>query len=115
MFHQDWDEVTIPSGVTNGFYVWDVLNTNDGIYATNAFGFGLNGGSNIIPHFQAFFVKTSGSNTLTFENDDRITDPATQGSFFKSSNTDPVFRLLISGLGYQTETLVRFKSGATNN
>ena len=64
---------------------------------------------------QAFFVNSTASATLTFQNDDRITDPAIQGTFFKSSTSDPLFRLLISGQGYQTEAVVRFKSGAANN
>jgi hypothetical protein len=109
----DWDSVSdsIP------IYVWDHNPSSWGRYTTYLDGIGTNGGNNIIPMMQGFFVKTTTDTVLILENKDRITDPSNSGTFYKNSKTgtDPLIRLQASGFSFQTETVVRFKAGATAN
>ena len=111
----DWDLVTFPSGVSSALYVWDHDPAIWGKYTTYIDGIGTNGGSNVLPMMQSFFIKANNAATLTFQNNERITDPTIRGDFYKSSKTgiDPLIRLQVSGFSFQTETVVRFKAGAT--
>lgn len=111
----DWDLVNFASGISPAFYVWDHDPAIWGRYSTYIDGIGTNGGTNILPMMQSFFIKATSSATLTFQNNDRITDPTIRGDFYKNSKTgiNPLIRLQVSGFNFQTETVVRFKSGAT--
>jgi hypothetical protein len=113
----DWDLVTFPSGVSPALYVWDHDPAIWGKYTTYIDGIGTNGGTNVLPMMQSFFIKANTAATLTFQDDDRILDHTNDGNFYKNSKTgiDPLIRLQLSGFSFQTETVVRFKAGATVN
>ena len=111
----DWDLVTFPSGVSPALYVWDHDPAIWGKYTTYIDGIGTNGGTNVLPMMQSFFVKAYNAATLTFQDDDRILDHTNEGNFYKNSKTgiNPLIRLQVSGFNFQTEAVVRFKAGAT--
>jgi hypothetical protein len=111
----DWDLVTFPYGVSPALYVWDHDPAIWGKYTTYIDGIGINGGTHILPMMQSFFVKAYNSATLTFQDNDRILEHNNDGNFYKSSKTgnDPLIRLQVSGFSFKTETVVRFKPGAT--
>ena len=113
----DWDLVTFPSEVSPALYVWDHDPAIWGKYTTYIDGIGTNGGSNVLPMMQSFFIKANNAATLTFQDDDRILDHTNDGNFYKNSKAgiDPLIRLQVSGFSFQTETVVRFKAGATAN
>jgi hypothetical protein len=113
----NWDLVTVPSDVANAIYVWDHDPSSWGSYTTYVDGVGTNGGSNIIPMMQSFFVKATSAATLTMQDADRITDPSNVGTFYKNSKTgtDPLIRLELEGFGFETEAVVRFKSNAVSD
>jgi hypothetical protein len=110
----DWDLVDVPSGMANAIYVWDHDPSSWGSYTTYVDGIGTNGGDNVMPMMQGFFVKATSAVTLTLEDNDRITDPSNVGTFYKSSKTanDPLIRLQLDGFGFQTEAVIRFKPNA---
>jgi hypothetical protein len=110
----DWDNVTIPSGVSGAVYAWDHIPAIWGRYATYLDGVGTNGGSNVVPMMQGFFMSSTVNTDLVFYCGDRIAtnDP---GVFYrKSTAKDPLIRLQAGGFGYTTEAVVRFKTDATD-
>ncbi|NQY12023.1 MAG: hypothetical protein HRT71_21210, partial [Flavobacteriales bacterium] len=111
----DWDRVSKPDSMSEAFYVWDYAGGRDGHYMSYIDGVGTNDGTNLIPCMQGFFVYTGDNTTLTFENDDRESDPDNTLVPFKSKSNNPLIRLSLEGEGYQSETVVRFKEAATAN
>lgn len=110
----DWTQVTVPSDVSPAIYVWDHIPSIWGRYTTYLDGVGTNGGTNIVPVMQGFFMGTTVNTNIVFQNDDKVTDASVTGSFFrKAASKDPLIRLQASGYGYQTEAVVRFKDEAS--
>ena len=117
----DWDAVTgwtIPAGMDSSIYFWN--NTLDGglgnyMYYIGAggtnHGTGVNGGTNIIPAMQGFFVKTTAAGSLAMANTVRVNNTVTP--FYKSEPTVPFLRLLVNSGNYSDETVVRFDANAT--
>jgi hypothetical protein len=103
--------VDVPSGMANAIYVWDHDPSSWGSYTTYVDGVGTNGGSNIMPMMQSFFVKATSTVTLTLQDEARVTDPSNVGTFYKNAKkgTDPLMRLQLAGFGFQTEAVIRFK------
>lgn len=94
------------TGIDNAIYVW---NPNLQQYATYKDGIGTNGGSNIIPSSQAFWVHVNQSNSsLTCAENVKITDG---GSFMKTSNqVNPLstIKFILSNANYSDETVLNF-------
>jgi len=108
----DWDATTgwTKTNVNDAIYCWDGAVGN---YAYYVGGSGTNGGTNIIPAMQGFFVKTTGSGQVAVTNDVRLHNAQ---SFFKNSNSQKQgIRLLAKGNGYQDEALVLFNTQADND
>jgi hypothetical protein len=102
------------SDVENALYLWDpntrtYLSYINGVSSPASFG-------GIIPSMQAFWVRTSASANLCFENTIRISDPnAATNDFYKSATmNDPLLRLTINGQGLADEAVFRFAEDATN-
>ena len=76
-------------------------------------GVGTNGGSNVIPPLQGFFVHAGGSGTLGVSNNQRIHD---NHSYYKRGGQVlelPLIRIIAEGAGLSDETVIRFYDGAT--
>lgn len=103
-----------PSAVAHGMYRWDP-NTSTYISYIN----GISNPANynaIIPSMQGFWLRTSANCTLNLDNSMRVTDPDIVSSIFlKNSNTDPISRLELSGLGKKIETVLTFNQYANNS
>ncbi|WP_171025491.1 nidogen-like domain-containing protein [Hymenobacter jeollabukensis] len=104
------------TGLDNAVHVYKSSGQYAGSYASFVNGVGVNGGSNIIPLGQAFFVRTSSAATpgsLNLSNAARLssyTDAALQRT---TAETRPLLRLSLSGLGVSDEVAVYFEAGAT--
>lgn len=108
----DWDAVTIPDGVANAIYSWDHTPGQWGKYATYIDQIGTNGGTNVIPMMQGFFMSSMVNTNIVFYCGDRITTDDSGVIFRKSTSTDPLIRLQAGGFGNTTEAVVRFKTNA---
>jgi hypothetical protein len=115
----DWDLVSSsgsfdPLVTSKATYVWNHDQASFGAYATYFDGIGANGGSEVIPVMQGFFIYTDADATLTFHDADRI---STVGTFLRTnkSGSDPMIRLELGGEGYAVETVMRFKEGASDS
>lgn len=129
----DWDTYSTTSS-SAGIYAPNVgptiyiFNPVTKVYATYSGGIGLNGGSNIIPSGQGFFVQatSAGTPTLTFnesaKTNAQLTGP-TQGSgttLLLSSMANPNALQLLRVQLYKDsvdneETVIRFNSKASDN
>jgi autotransporter-associated beta strand protein len=110
----DWTQLTLGDGVDNALYYYDAAAENYRYYLQLDDIGSLGGGSQYIPAMQGFMVhaKTTGTQTITFENDDRT--HSGQDNFYKSTNNVPgSFSLNVSAEGYQDELYVHFSNGAT--
>ena len=112
----DWDAVTgwtkpPITEMNNGVYYWDNSITNYRYYLN---GGSVNGGTNIIPAMQGFFVKATAIPTtnLGFANGIRVNN--TTPAFYKSETTNPFLRLQVTNGNYSDETVVRFDANATS-
>jgi hypothetical protein len=99
------------TNVNNAVYVW---NSAAQQYASYVSGFGTNGGSNIIPSSQAFWVQANAASpaiSMT-ETVKSLTDQA----FLRSASMQQgeyVFKLKVSGNSYSDEAVIRFDPAAT--
>ena len=109
----DWDNVTIPSGVAGAFYAWDHIPAIWGRYATYLDGIGTNGGTNVVPMMQGFFMSSTVNTNIVFYCEDRINTDNPGVFYRKTTATDPLIRLQAGGFGYTTDAVVRFKTDAT--
>ncbi len=108
----DWDLVTIPTEMSGAVYVWNHDESAFGSYATYFDGISTNGGSDVIPHMQGFFIYTTEDATVTFQDDDRV---SSTGTFLRTnkSGIDPMIRLELHGEGNSVETVLRYKADAS--
>jgi len=107
----DWDEVSIPSNLGATIYLFDPTIGTNGDYVYYLSTDNNSTTTQYIPSGQGFFVRATGSGTLTFNNDDR-----THGGqdFYKNTNTnDPSLLLHVTGNGITTQTTIRFNENAT--
>ena len=96
--------------VTDAVYIYNA----DGAYASYAGGIGTNGGSDIIPSGQAFFVEALSNTTLTALETNKV---ASNTALMKTtaSNVGLPIKLKINGIaGDYDETAIRFHNSATN-
>lgn len=111
----DWDGVEVPSGVSGAVYVWDHIPAIWGRYATYLDGIGTNGGSNVVPMMQGFFMSSAVNTNIVFYCEDRIATDNPGVFYRKAAATDPLIRIQAGGFGYTTDAVVRFKSNATED
>jgi len=110
----DWNATSgwsKPAEMNNGVYFWDNSIANYRYYLD---GTGVNGGTNIIPAMQGFFVKATATpaTNLGFANGIRVNN--TTPAFYKSETTNPFLRLQVTNGNYSDETVVRFDANATS-
>lgn len=106
----NWDNVSIPEGMSGATYRWDHIPAIWGRYATYIDGVGVNGGTSVIPLMQGFFVHSEASTTLQLQNSARVQDKNNSVGFLSEiEEVVPSFRLSVSGFSNVVEVLVRFK------
>ncbi|RZK32005.1 MAG: T9SS type A sorting domain-containing protein, partial [Hymenobacter sp.] len=113
----DWNQVAASglSGIENAVYVFKSTSQYSGSYASYVNGQGTNGGTNVIPVAQGFFVRTSAGATgsINFTNAQRITTDATAPFQRTAADTRPQLLLELSNGTTASQTDVYFESGAT--
>jgi hypothetical protein len=113
----DWTQV-VANGTTNidnAVYVFKSSGQYGGSYAAYVNGVGTNGGTNVLPVAQGYFVRVSGAGqtgSVTMENADRLTtaDPT---PFQRDATHLPLLKLALSNASAATQTAVYFQPGAT--
>ncbi len=102
------------SAVTNAIYIYNA----DGPYASFVNGVGTNGGSNIIPAGQGFYVEVLSNTSLTAQESNKRSNNTGANPLLKlnsQANIGLPIRLKINGsAGDYDETVVRFHGAATN-
>jgi hypothetical protein len=109
----DWDAAAwTKTNVAGHVQIW---NPNNSTYASYVAGVGINGGSNIIPSSQAFWVQTTAAAPALniTENCKSNIDQA----FLRNANSNQakLLRLHITGNGFTDETAIRFMDGASKH
>ena len=115
----DWNLMvsnTRLSGVDNALYVFKSNGQYTGSYASYIGGIGANGGTNVVPVAQGFFVRTSAAGTngsLTFTNSERIT--TFDATPFQRTTADirPQLTLALSNSTGRLQTAIYTEQGAT--
>ena len=113
----DWDAMVRNSRLTNmqnALYVFKSSGQFSGSYASYVNGVPANGGTNVVPVAQGFFVRTVAGQTgsLTFSNAERLTtDPGT--TFQRGTETRPILSLTLGNAAAATQLAVYFEAGAT--
>jgi len=109
----DWDSIYNRGKTTNigsAIYCWDPLISNYTYYTPGSPG--LNGGSNIVPPLQGFFVKlTSAPGSLILDNSVRT---HARQPFFKSDVNPDMILLKATGNNFSDEMLVKIDQSATD-
>ncbi len=101
-----WSKINI----ANSVYVWPSGGSN---YATFVSGVANNGGSNIIPAGQSYFVKATGAPTFTMTDAVRVHN---SHAFYKSNeNIADLLRVKATSNAMTDESVVRFTDLATTN
>lgn len=108
----DWNAAGwTKTNMNNAVYVW---NPSAQQFASYVSGFGTNGGSNIIPSSQAFWVQANAASpAISFTENVKS---ATDQGFFRSAlvqQGEYAFKLRIAGASYSDETVIRFDPAAT--
>lgn len=103
----DWNAASgwTKTNVANATYIY-----NSTQYASYVAGVGANGGTNIIPGGQAFFVQATGAAALAMNNNVRTHSGQ---AFFNEPVINDLFRIAVSVDGKSDETVVRFTGSAT--
>ena len=114
----DWNQVyTNSSGLSNAIHVYKSSGQYSGSYASYVNNVGTNGGSNIIPLGQGFFVRAStagGTGTANFTNAARLTTYTAPAMQRTAAETRPVLHLSLNGLGVSDQVALYFEAGATS-
>jgi hypothetical protein len=113
----NWNQAFASStGLENAVHVYKSTGPYAGTYASYVNGVGSNGGSNIIPLGQAFFVRAAAPGTaasLNLNNSVRVgsyTDAPLQRG---TTETRPLLQLTLSGAGARDQVAVYFEAGAS--
>ncbi|GAC1602630.1 MAG: hypothetical protein NVS3B25_31000 [Hymenobacter sp.] len=114
----DWNLMRSNGRLTNledGLYVFKSSGQYTGSYASYVNGLGTNGGTNVLPLAQGFFVRTVAGQTgsIRFTNQERVT--TFDATPFQRSTADsrPQLTLALSSATARTQTIVYFEQGAT--
>jgi hypothetical protein len=108
----DWRQMTVPAGVDAALYV--VQSTTQ--YGSSYRSYVNNVGNPIVALGQGFFVRATGSATLSFTNQARLV--AADGTpFQRTTETRPLVQLTLQGTGpaLTDEAYVYFENGATDS
>ena len=114
----DWDQV-VATGLANiapTVYVYKSSGQYTGSYASYVNGQGTNGGTNVIPVAQGFFVRTGAvgaTGNLNFMNSQRITTDATAPFQRTAADTRPQLLLELGNGTLTSQTDIYFQNGAT--
>lgn len=105
----DWNSSSwSKTNINDAVYVWNATNAQHSSYVG---GVSTNGGSNIIPSSQAFFVvANAASPELIIEENAKST--STQGSFKYNPLESPIIRLHIADQAITDEVVIRFSNEA---
>ncbi len=97
------------TGIANSIYIWPAGGNN---YAAYVNGTATNGGSNIIPAGQAFFVKATASPSFSMNDQVRVHDASNK--FYKSSQSNvDLLRIKAVSNDMADEAVIRFSDFAT--
>jgi len=110
----DWSKVTIPAGLSGALYVFSSTSTYGGVYRTYQNGVGS---SPIIPVAQGFFVRSTGTPTLTLTNAARVTTADATAFQRPTAETRPLVQLTLrssAAPAQPAEAYVYFENGATS-
>lgn len=108
----DWDSPAwTKTGIQDAIYIWD---TELEQYSTYMNGISINGGSNIIPSSQAFWLAADqNSPVLSCTESVKVTADKT---FLKNSLVNnAAVKLIVTGNGYKDETVVSFSSNSSQS
>ena len=114
----DWDQVVATglAGMAPTLYVYRSSGQYAGNYASYLRGQATNGGTNVVPVAQGFFVRTAAegaTGTINFTNSQRITTDA-QASFQRTSaDLRPQLLLELSNEKLASQAAIYFENGAT--
>lgn len=110
----NWDATSGWSKVNLSDAIWIWNPAGSGNYAAYVAGVGTNGGTNIIPAGQAFFVQAnSGSPALLMDNAARVHSP--QAFFKNEEQIKDVLRVKAIANNSSDEIVIRFSEFASNN
>ncbi|MFD2719141.1 DUF4394 domain-containing protein [Hymenobacter monticola] len=115
----DWNLMVQNSrlnGVNNALYVFKSSGQYTGSYASYVGGIGTNGGTNVVPLGQGFFVRTSAAGatgSLTFTNAERITTFDATPFQRNAADTRPQLTLALGNASARTQAVVYMEAGAT--
>ncbi|GAA4371287.1 hypothetical protein GCM10023185_46610 [Hymenobacter saemangeumensis] len=104
------------SNMESALYVFKSSGQYSGSYASYINGMGSNGGSNVLPLGQGFFVRTSAPGTtgsITFTNQERITTADNTAFQRTAADTRPQLTLSLGTATARTQAVVYFERGAT--
>ncbi|MGI4835014.1 MAG: DUF4394 domain-containing protein [Janthinobacterium lividum] len=114
----DWNQVAASglNGINNALFVYKSSGQYTGSYASYVNGQASNGGTNVVPLAQGFFVRTSavgGQGSLNFQNSQRIAGATTALFQRTTADTRPQLLLELSSGTATTQTDIYFERGAT--
>ncbi|MBO2012607.1 DUF4394 domain-containing protein, partial [Hymenobacter negativus] len=115
----DWNLVISNGRLTNidnALYVFKSSGQYTGSYASYVGGVGVNGGTNVLPSSQGFFVRTSApgqTGSIAFTNAERLTTYNNTPFQRGTSDTRPQLLLSLGNATTATQTAVYFDQGAT--
>ncbi|UOR00075.1 T9SS type A sorting domain-containing protein [Hymenobacter sp. 5317J-9] len=102
--------------VDNTLYVFKSSGQYTGSYASYVNGQSTNGGTNVLPVAQGFFVRTSAagaSGSINFTNAERLTTYDTAPFQRGTADTRPQLKLSLSNAAVATQAAIYFEQGAT--
>ena len=109
----DWNGVfanPATSGVAAGLYVYKSTGTYAGTFSSYVNGIGTNGGTNVLPLGQAYFIYANGNGNVAYANSARLSSDST---LLQRSLPLTGTRLMLTGASRACESVVYFQSGAT--
>jgi hypothetical protein len=104
------------TNVDNALYVFKSSGQYTGSYASYINGAGANGGTNVLPSSQGFFVRTSApglTGSIAFTNAERLTTYNNTAFQRGTADTRPQLTLALANATARTQTVVYFQAGAT--
>jgi hypothetical protein len=104
------------SGISNSLFVFKSSGQYTGSYAAYVNNVGTNGGTNVVPLGQGFFVRTAAAGTngsLTFTNSERITTFDATPVQRTTADTRPLLTLALGNATARTQATVYMEAGAT--
>ncbi|MDO7875779.1 DUF4394 domain-containing protein [Hymenobacter sp. ASUV-10] len=115
----DWQLIINNGGLSSidpALYVYKSSGQYTGSFASYINGMGTNGGTNLLPSAQAFFVRTSAvgaSGSINFTNNERLTTYANPAFQRSAADLRPQLTLSLNSASASTQTVAYFQQGAT--